>query len=274
MGDTQDDARNDVYATRRGELERAFGALPVAGTPDYWQRVEQTDGGPALPLEVLARCLRERYAAGAADAGARIFEVVVGRIQQTMRVWARHIAAQAHGSGRQQLQEDLEQECMVKVWQELTTEGPTFLLENFAHALRRIQQHVSHAVMEKASEWTRDSSVTPKRVPSGNIGSLQADAAREDETPLAERLADTTAEIDFARADLSDLLKLVEKLPMEQRELIIDRFYRDHSLEEMAGDRGVTTRTIYNRLKATLQLLGVRYAGGEAGGEEGHHGQH
>lgn len=259
MGDTQD----DEFALRRNELEREFEAMPKAGTAAYWHHIENGDGEQALPLEVLACCLCERYAAGAFDASHRIFTTVLGRIQSLVAHQAWRIARQARGEARTQLQEDLEQECYLKLWQELTTEGPTFFMVNFTHALARLQQHVAHAVMEQAGEWIRRDTTQPKRIPRKDIETHPAPRDSEDEPPIAERYADPTAESPFAQADLSDLRDLVNHLPAEQRDLIYDLYWRDRSREEIAAQRDITTRTVYNRLQSIYQQLGVRYAGGE-----------
>lgn len=259
MGDDQDDG----YANRRNELERAFNALPEAGTTAYWRRIEQADGGQALSLETLARCLGERFAAGAFDASERIFTTILGRIQSLVAHQARRVARQAHGEPRTQLQEDLEQECYTKLWQELTREGPTFFLENFTHALARLQQHVAHAVMEQAGEWVRNKSTQPVRVPRKNIVSDSATRDGEGDPPVTDRQTDSTADAAFEQADLSDLRDLVDQLPADQRDLINDLFWRDLAREEIAAQRQVTTRTLYNWLKSIYHLLGVRYAGGE-----------
>jgi RNA polymerase sigma factor (sigma-70 family) len=262
VGDDQDDG----YASRRAELDRQFRELPQAGTGEYWHVIGGAGAQRALPLEVLARCLRERYTAGAVADGSRIFETMLRRIQRPMDFWAWHIAGQAHGTAQPQLKEDLEQECLMKLWEELTDDGPTFLLENFAHTLSRLQQHVAQDMMEKAGERQRPGTTTSKRVPQREIDSLQAEPTRSDEEPIADRLSDPAAEHAFERADLSDLRDLVTKLPPEQRALILDRYWRGLSQEEIAAERNITPRTVYNRLKAILKQMGVRYAGDEGGG--------
>jgi RNA polymerase sigma factor (sigma-70 family) len=108
--------------------------------------------------------------------------------------------------------------------------------------------------------------MTSVRVPSRKIGSLQAEPTHADAEPIADKLADPAAANAVESADLSDLRDLVTKLPPEQRELILDRFYRDLSQEELAAERNISTKTVYNRLKAVFRQLGVRYAGDGGGG--------
>lgn len=258
MGDNQD----DVYLERREGFVRQFAALPLAGTPDYWRQIETADAAAALPLEVLARCLRERYAAGAAADGACVYAAIMGRIQRNVEEWASRVASQARGDVRSQLKEDLAQECLLAVWDELKGGRPSFFLERFTHALMRLQQHVSHKIMEQAGEWVRKGVDKSTRISRKDIDS--ADATQpSDEVPIRDKLPDPASDQAFASAELSDLFALVQALPAEQRELIHDRFWRDQTLEELAASRHVTTRTIYNRLQAIFQQLGLRYAGGE-----------
>lgn len=259
VADTQDDA----YAARRADLDARFRALPAAGTAAYWHHIEDTDPATALPLEVLARCLGERYAAGKVEEAQHIFDVIVPRIQARTHAWARYIASSASGGMRQQLAEELEQECYFTLWRELAEDGPTFLWERFGFTLTRLQQHVAQQVMQQAGEWTRPGVDKPTRVPRQQTDRFDAVPRPEDELPLGERFADPTGDLDFERAELSDLLDLVDSLPHEQRALLYDRFWRALTLDEIAEQAHVTTKTIYNRLKAVLRQLGIRYRGGE-----------
>jgi DNA-directed RNA polymerase specialized sigma24 family protein len=67
----------------------------------------------------------------------------------------------------------------------------------------------------------------------------------------------------FDRADLSDLLALVMRLPMDRRTIILDRYWQGLPQEDTAAKLGVTDRTVRNRLKLILRELGVRYLGAE-----------
>ncbi len=259
MGDEQD----DFFAERRAAFERQFHELPVPGTADYWKRLEHTSQDAALPLEVLARCLRERQSAGKSQQAKRVYELLLRRIQSRTQHWAKQIAAQCH-SDQAKMAEDLQQTCYMELWKELTGDGPTFLLENFLHALNRIQQHVAHALMEQAGEWIRPSVSRPKRVPQQNTNSLHMPVDSDDETTLEEILEDPTAKETFEQMERShDLLALVSRLPIPLRAVIYDRFYRNWTEEEIASEQKVSERTVRNRLKQALTLLREWYLGGE-----------
>jgi RNA polymerase sigma factor (sigma-70 family) len=262
------DERVDAYAARRAELDERFHALPPVGTEGYWRHIEQAPAEEALPLEVLTRCIRERVAAGQHGDAQRIFAAIMGRIQQRTAIWAWRIASQARGGMAHELKDELQQECYLKLWQELTDEGPTFLMENALHALTRIEQHVAHDVMERAGEWQRPGVDRPNRVPRSDMESADALAEREEDgrkVPL--EISDTTAGDAFERVEwASDLLDALRELSAEMRSLIYDSFVRELTQEDIARKWNVTDRTVRNRLKQSLEHLRVRL-----GDEEGRH---
>lgn len=196
------DEHEERYAARRAAFERLFQELPPAGTAAYWQRIEQAPKEAALPLEVLARCLRERWSAGAHQHAKRIFECMLRRIQSRTTAWAWSIARQCH-IDQHQMQQDLQQACHTELWEELIDDGPTFLLENFLHALDRIQRHVAHASMEQAGEWKRTGVKTPTRIPPQITGSLFEQVDPEEELTREEILGDPNTQKAFDQAELS-----------------------------------------------------------------------
>lgn len=254
---------DDPFAARRAQMDEEFHELPRAGSADYWRRIEQPTVGQELPLEVLARCLRERLATGPVADAHRIFEALMRQIAVGVGKWAWSIARQAKSGMAPQLRDELEQECYMKLWEELQGNAPTFLLENFDHKLDRICQHVAHSVMEKAGEWKRRGVENPTRIPSGEIESIQAEPEGEGELPLAARLVSASAQRDLDLAEYSDLLGQAEQLPPDERAIIEGLFHDGRTQEEVAAELGVTSRTIRNRLKKILRTLLESYQGGE-----------
>jgi RNA polymerase sigma factor (sigma-70 family) len=257
-----DDA-NDAYAVRRDELDTQFTALPPVGTDEYWQSIEGAGAQQALPLEILACCFRDRLGEGAATDAERIFKVVLRRVQSPTQRWAEAIASRARTRMKRELAEDLEQECYMKLWEELAGNGPTFLLVHFAFAYGRLQGHVAHEVMEQAGEWQRRAVKRPTRIPVGQMVNLHAGAEDEGEVPLDEQLADPSAQDAVDRAELSDLPALVMTLTTDQRMIILDRFWRGRPQEETAAELGISDRMVRNRLKTILGKLSERYLGTE-----------
>lgn len=260
-----DNNQDDVYAARRAELEAQFQALPPTGSSDYWRRIEESDAARRLPLEVLARCYRERYAARITDDANRIFQVIVERIGIRVTRWAGSIARQAKSGMKPQLQQEMEQECYMKLWEDLAGDGPTFLLESFSHKLEYICDHVAQSQMIKAGEWKRSGVEKPKRIPRGEMESIEAEPVGEGELPLAAQLVSTSAQDELQRVDYSDLVADIEKLSREDRTIIYGLFFQDRTQEEIAAELGVTARTIRNRLQRILHELREFYEGNKGG---------
>lgn len=259
VGEKQD----DTYANRRAELDALFRALPPAGDAAYWRRIEGADTGSALPLEVLVRCVREFSAAGAFDDAQRIFEVILRRIQSPVERWSWKIARQARSGMKTELHEDLAQECYEKLWKELTDDGPTFLQIHFVTALQRLCQHIAQDTMEKAGERKRKGVETPTRIPRAETESIEAKPKGEDDVPLLDQITDMRVQNAFEQAELSDLFDLVMKLPVDQRIIILDRYWDGRSQEETATKLGISDRMVRYRLPQILQYLRERYQGGE-----------
>lgn len=260
-----DNNQDDVYAARRAELEAQFQALPPTGSSDYWRRIEESDADRKLPLEVLARCCRERYAAGAFPDAERVFSVIIRQTEAQVGPWAWSIANQAKSGMKPQLQQELGQECYMKLWEELAHDDPAFLLVNFTTSFVRLRQHVAHNFMEKAGEWQRPGVAQPTRIPSSEMESLQAEPDGEDKEPLDARLEDTKAQDPFQQIELSHLLTLVRDLPEDQRTVILDRFWEGLTQAETAAKLGVSTRMVRYLLKKALRELGIHYGDGEEG---------
>ncbi|HEV2237606.1 MAG TPA: RNA polymerase sigma factor [Ktedonobacterales bacterium] len=254
--------QQDAYAPRRAALEARFAALPPAGTAAWWQAVERTAGPEALPYEVLARCYRARLAIAAGDT-ERILTAIMLRSGPSVRRWARLTAAKAPSGQRAEVATDLEQECYLKLWQELEQPEKRFIVENFGAALVRLQQHVAHDLMLKAGEWQRSGVRQPQRVPTSQTQSLQAEPATDDTVPRGATPADPHAQDELDRVDLSDLLDFVRRLPEEQRAVIEATYWQQRTQAEIAAEHGVTERTVRNWLVAALRDLRLRYRGGE-----------
>jgi RNA polymerase sigma factor (sigma-70 family) len=265
-----DENQDDSYATRRADLDAQFRALPPVGSPDYWQTVEAHDAQQQLPLEVLARSCRECFVAGAIADAQHICELLIRRVEGTVGPWAQRVAAMARSGMREQRRQELAQDCYLKLWEELSGNRRSYLLENFASAFNRLRQHVSHSYMEREGEWKRSDDVHPTRAPRGEMGSLDATPAGSDRLPLSETQADPKAQDAIERAELSDLMDHIMGLPLDDR-MILLRSLAGDGQEDIAADLGVTARTIRNRLKRAKDEVIRRYKGGNGGGEEVQH---
>jgi RNA polymerase sigma factor (sigma-70 family) len=262
-----DNTQEDGYAARRAELEDGYRALPPAGSAVYWQQIEARNTAQRVPLEVLARCCRERHAAGAAEHAERVFRVIAQRIRPRLEKWSARVVAHAQAGMKPQLREDLEQECHMKLWREMAADGPTFLLESFVYKLDRICDHVAHSVMEQAGEWTRRDVEQPTRVPTSIRTSLDETPPGDDSPTLASQLPDPESVRGYELAEWSDLFAAIDQLPVEARAIIHGLFYEGRTQQEVADELGITDRTVRKRLQAILKDLRQGYQGGQNGQE-------
>lgn len=256
--------RDDPYAVQRAERERLFQSLPAAGTPDYWKRIEGATAETALPLEVLARCVRERAQTGALDDARRIRAVIVRRIQTPVQARMRATALRSASRQKSDLAHDLEQECYVLLLREIRDPEPTFFCEHFMQALKRLMDHAEHSIMEREGFWKRRDVEKPKRVPANKQDSLDAPIAPGGPLTLGQSMPDPAAEDAYERVDLeTDIAELLAALKPEDRELVRDLFWSNLTQEQVAERLHITDHTVRNRLKRILAQLRKDYSDGE-----------
>jgi RNA polymerase sigma factor (sigma-70 family) len=266
-----DNQQDDVYAARRAELAAQFQGLPSAGSDGYWRRIEELDAANRLPLEVLTRCFRERHFAGFSGDADGIMRIIWRRVQPQVIAWARDLARQAPAGMAPALKDDLEEECLISLWEELVEddaeEDAPFLLTSFKASFLRLRQHVAQDVMTREGIWKRPGVNTPKRIPRGDLVSLQAepDQTAGSAAPPARQPGDPAAQRALEQVELSDLFEKVQALPENQRTVILDRFWEGVAQEETAAKLGVSTRMVRYLLGQALEALGQDYGGGEEG---------
>lgn len=258
-GETEEAAVSDEERTRPliGEAEayqRAFEGLPAAGTPAYWKQIADTQH--PLPLEVLARCGRERYRSGYHADAQRVATVIYASIQHEVREFAQRVVRPSWDAKHQDVASDLAQEIHLKVWEELTGEKESFLLTQFKPALIWIEKHAAHKVMEQLGEWSRRDVERGKHVPVAETVRINRprtdDEGRQTEMPLADQRDEETYEQVETKVLLEDLLG---SLNDDQRRLIYSAYYQDQTQEQIAAQLGITDRTVRNRLKTLLDEL-------------------
>jgi hypothetical protein len=262
LGDEQDEG----LQARRAALEQQFQALPTPRSPAYWQQIEQAPAESVLPLEVLARCLRERLQSGTRQEVDRIFDVIWLRAQASITFWARKVASQSSGGRGLQIENDLVSACYLALWEEIANKEHTFLLENFCHTLRLLEYHVAHEIMEREGFWKRKGVETPNRVQRENLASIEATISNDNESSLAETLPDPGAQSLLEHLD--ELLDLEAQLAQLEPNLRLIPYYLwcGFTQEETARRLGITDRTVRNRLDAIRTFLRQQLEGEEQHG--------
>ncbi|MFI5273795.1 MAG: RNA polymerase sigma factor [Ktedonobacterales bacterium] len=256
MGD-EEEAR---FAEQQAELDQRFAGLPAPGSAGYWQAVAGTEIVEPPPLEVLARCFRERDAAGRRDHADRLFELIQGRVQQMTQAWAKRIVRFVPAHSRNDLADELESDCYFELWQALRNPEQRFILKNFTHVLRWVQDHAAHARMQSEGYWKRPSVETPNRIPRGLTDSLDRPPARQPDAAAAvQPLPDPVAASAFIQVEqAADIQRLLAQLSPEDRALVYDLYWAGLSQQEVAARLGKTDRTVRNyitRILAKLRLL-------------------
>lgn len=245
----------DRASASEQDFDQLFHALPPPDTAEYWQRIEQPRPGAELPLEVLARCCRQQPDPHGQRA-QRVFVALQARIQRQTQAWAHKIARMSYSGQVAQLAEDLEQECYIALWQELTRAGDTFLTENFAHKLHFIQKHVAHDRMEKDGEWRRRGVAEPNRPPRAHVDSVERLTAADDTGALPRQFTDPAALDAFRQAELEvDIDVVLADLDPSQRAVLYDAYWRDTPRIEIAGKLGITDRALRLRMEKLLTTL-------------------
>ncbi|HEV2235423.1 MAG TPA: hypothetical protein VGR57_02070 [Ktedonobacterales bacterium] len=261
---------DDRHAARRAALERQYATLPPAGTPAYWRRIEQAKpgephaaAGAPLDREVLARCVQERALAGHLGDAQRVFTALVRRVQADVRHWAWRCGAPAHGA----LNQDLQQECFLALWEELSSAGRTYFTVHFGYTLKRLQQHVGQELLIREGYRRKPGVARPDRVPMADRESLEApaaDVADGTEPLLADRLVDPHALDPAVATELSDLVARAAQLLERDRILLFSLFWLDETPAKAATRiRVKSVKTVYNHLDSIRQQLRVQYDQGE-----------
>jgi RNA polymerase sigma factor (sigma-70 family) len=235
-------------------LGAQFDSLPAAGTPGYWRRLQPVAGEAALPLEVLARCLRERYTAGYSTEAHRIFRVLLGRVQRQVGEWSATVASHSAAARRQHVQDDLAQECYLGLWQSLTAGDFTMWGVAFRAKMASLQSHTAHQYMERSGFWTRPGVSRPTHVPADVQQSLEAPGDGS-VLPLSDQLVDADAGHAFDHVEYSDLIALMRRLSAPKRIVVYWRFWQGRSQEEIAKELRIAPRTVRDREKRALGEL-------------------
>lgn len=247
----------------RAAFEQLISVLPAPGTRAYWQCIEQLSQEERLPLEVLAHCLRAHLNEGAKADAERIFVVLLKRLQPQIQYWAYVVTLQSRDALQLGLAADLEQECVFALWKELSEVKHTYLLVNFSHTLKRIEQHVAHGFMEQAGQWKRPKTAHPRRIQRSQLDRLEErPRSNEPEEPPQQvtQVADPAAEEALAEVELvHDLNTLLHSFHKRERLIVYDRFWRGMTEDEIAEELHITDRTVRNALKRVLRFLRTQY---------------
>jgi len=237
------------YAERRAQLDAQFRALPRPGTPAYWQALEGTAEQPP-PLGVLARCVRERWEALAADEAGRIFALLMAR------TWA-EAERMVKGKVPVSLADEIMQDGYLSLWKGITEKSSDFPFQNCSFALRRLVQRARAETLRREGFQLRKGTDHSMRLPHRQQVSLSAPLGGSDEhASLEDVLADPTAEEAYRVVEhYVDVRAMLEQLTDVQRALFFLQFDGSLTQRQLAKRLGVTDRTIRTRLVELYETL-------------------
>lgn len=263
---------------RNAANEAAFKALPMAGSPLYWARLEDAARESRLDLEVLVMCARERLTAGRRDQAERVFTLLLKKAQGTFEGWINQWTPR-FALDRARLIEDIGQECATSLWQEIAHAAPTFLTEGFWHKAKLMTKNVIEQRLIAEGVKTREGVERPTRAPQSQRDSLDQPAGPDTDRTLADSVADP-GEDPFRLIELTtDIKALLADLSAADRLLIQNEVTGERTQVEMGKLLGRTDRWVrlqLEKIRARLRAQhdqghppgGAGDDGGVSGGEE------
>lgn len=248
---------SDVYdeslAQRRRMLKAHYEALPIYASAEFWRALSMSD----LPLEVIVRCLRLAVARADIPGRNRLLALIIQRTQSLNEQWVRRVLTTSGipPAERPALADDLYAdlcECMLRA---LLDPQRHFWEENFLHCLYFERKHVHRSFMGREGRWFDPHVLKCERVPRSSLVRLDATPPHEHRTLPLDQLEDEQALAQLQSIDLSDLLRLVLRLPPPLKAVLLLIFWEGWSEKETAHLLGITDRTVRNRLRKACTAL-------------------
>jgi RNA polymerase sigma factor (sigma-70 family) len=253
-----EDTDNELVK-RRVALINAYQALPAYGSDLFWRMIEEPDLKIALPLEVLAKCVRVAIVHGDNTGRNRIMEVIFRRTQSSNEYWAYHMlnSIYVRPDERNILVHDLYAdlcECVIRALMDIKR---LFWEENFQHCLQFERKHAYQAFMTREGRryHQQDNRTITRRIPRVLIESLDQPVMHADGELREPEIEDVRAQQALLSVEQSDLPLLILQLPEKLRSVIWLIFWEGRTEKDAAQILGITDRTIRNRLREALKSL-------------------
>ncbi len=252
-------AIEDQLAARRLTLTKAYQALPVYGSSEFWSVIEEPDLGIAQPLEVLVKCSRFALANGDDAGWRRIAEVILRRVQTSNEYWAYHVLGnvRVQPGERSMLVHDLYADLCERLIRALMDTKRQFWEENFQHCLQFERKHVYQAFMTREGRWhnQHEAGAPTRRVPRKQIESLDQPVLHANGEMWELDIEDEQAQQALLSVEQNDLALLILHLPEKLKPIIWLIFWEGRTEKDAAQVLGITDRTVRNRLREALKVL-------------------
>ena len=244
---------------RRAMLASQFQALPTYGSVEFWSLIEEPQLKLALPLEVLAKCIRVAITREDNAGKKRIFEMIFRRTQGANEYWSRQILSQIHlpSEERCMYAHDLYADLCERVIRALHDSRRQFCEENFRHCLCFERKHAYQAFMTREGRWYNQHAHESgtRRIPRSLIGSLDQPVQHANGESMEMDLVDEQAQQALLSVEQHDLPLLIHNLPEKLQSVIWLIFWEGRTEKNVATILGVSDRTVRNRLHKALNLL-------------------
>lgn len=271
MGDDERPSIDDRNAANRARFEQ----LPVAGSPAYWAKLEDSEKASRLDLEILVMCARERRAARKRGDLVRIYEMLLKKTDVTLKEWVNRLIPQG-ARDRAGVIEEIMQECALGLWQELDGEDDTFLTQGFW--IRMLRMVTNIATQKRIEEGLSKRKGVDKstRVLQSNSESIDRPIGPDDDRTVGETIADQHAEDGFSLIEFLNDLQDVRRFLTSDERLLLQNEITGELTQAQLGERlNITPRAVRDRLKALHAKLRALLnppsdgdGGATAGGEE------
>lgn len=242
--------QNGEVIQRRGVLAHLYNTLPDYASQTFWDTIGNAD----IPLEVLARCVRN--CADSEDRN-RILQIIVQRTQRSNEFWANTVLAHVSVSADERvaligdLCADL-YECMLRA---LLDPKRLFWEENFLHCLYFERKHVYRSFMMREGRWHDVHITKSERIPRTLLARLHQSVRLNDGETVLMDVEDERAQLMLHAVEYSDLLLLVFRLPDRLKAVILLIFWEGRSEKDVARVLRISDRTVRNRIHEALKLL-------------------
>lgn len=254
-----EDAVEDQLVARRLTLAKAYQALPVYGSSEFWNIIEEPDLKLMLPLEVLVKCSRFALANGDNAGWRRIAEVILRRVQTSNEYWAYQVLGNVRmqPGERNMLVHDLYADLCERLIRALMDTKRQFWEESFQHCLQFERKHVYQAFMTREGRWhnQHEADAPTRRIPRKHIESLDQPVLHANGEMWELDIEDEQAQQALLSVEQNDLALLILHLPEKLKSIIWLIFWEGRTEKDIAQILGITDRTVRNRLREALKLL-------------------
>jgi DNA-directed RNA polymerase specialized sigma24 family protein len=249
-----------LIAAARARLNQELAQLPPLDSPAFWRTLQGDRGDWIASPGALVHVLRETVSRQDEAASRELFILILRCVAAANAAWAQRAARRVWSvpaEVRRAIEEDLEQEITLHLWERLALRTAETWELFFRRSLDYAQRHVATAYMVRNGYWRDPQAAQPTR---GLAILLFQLALRAPDAGSGG--SDGTQQIQLHTAELADLRRLVINLPDRERIAVSLRFWQRADEREIAEALGgITTRTVRNILRRAYTLLRARYAG-------------